>query len=155
MSDFKFSLNEQEYQAVLRKLGELSDADKKPVIKKAMSQSGRILITAGKSSFLAKNKKKTGNLYKSFTSKFKRKNTGILIGFRRGKGLGNHAHLIDRGTVDRYTKKGYFRGRIAGTDNGKTGKTFFWTDVVNTKGQEAMERIMDAVYDAVEQIKNR
>lgn len=155
MSDFKFSLNEQEYQAVMRKLGELSDAEKKPVIKKAMSQSGRILIAAGKSSFLALNKKKTGNLYRSFTSKFKKKNTGILIGFRRGKGLGNHAHLIDRGTVNRYTKKGYFRGRIAGTEHGKTGATYFWSDVVRTKGQEAMERIMDAVYEAVDSIKNR
>lgn len=160
MSDFKFSLNEQEYQAVMRKLGELADAEKKPVIKKAMSQSGRILITAGKSSFLAKNKKKTGNLYKSFTSKFKRKNTGILIGFRRGKGLGNHAHLINYPTKERWTKKGYYRGRINESGQGKngyikTGATYFWSDVVQAKGQEAMERIMDAVYDAVEQIKNR
>ena len=155
MSDFKFSLNEHEYQAVIRKLSELSDAEKKPVIRKAMSQSGKILIAAGKSSFLARNKKKTGNLYKSFTSKFKKKNTGILIGFRRGKGLGNHSHLIDRGTVDRWTKRGYFRGRIAGTDNGKTGATYFWSDVVRIKGQEAMDRIMDAVYEAVDNIKNR
>lgn len=155
MSDFKFSLNEQEYQAVIRKLGELSEAEKKPVIRQALSQSGKILIQAGKSSFLARNKKKTGNLYKSFTSKYKRKNTGILVGFRRGKGLGNHSHLIDRGTVDRYTKKGYFRGRIEGTEHGKTGKTYFWTDVVQLKGDEAMQNIMDAVYDAVDEIKNR
>lgn len=153
MGQFKFTLNEQEYQAVVRKLGELSNVEQKGVIRSALKQSGNILINAGKSSFLAKNKKKTGNLYRSFTSQYKKKNTGILIGFRRGKGLGNHAHLIDYGTVDRYTKKGYFRGRIAGTDHGKTGATYFWSDVVQAKGNEAMERIMEAVFDAVNQIK--
>lgn len=153
MGQFKFTLNEQEYQAVVRKLGELSNVEQKGVIRSALKQSGNILINAGKSSFLAKNKKKTGNLYRSFTSQYKKKNTGILIGFRRGKGLGNHAHLIDYGTVDRYTKKGYFRGRIAGTDHGKTGATYFWSDVVEAKGNEAMERIMEAVFDAVNQIK--
>jgi len=153
MGQFKFTLNEQEYQAVVRKLGELSNVEQKGVIRSALKQSGNILINAGKSSFLAKNKKKTGNLYRSFTSQYKKKNSGILIGFRRGKGLGNHAHLIDYGTVDRYTKKGYFRGRIAGTDHGKTGATYFWSDVVQAKGNEAMERIMEAVFDAVNQIK--
>lgn len=155
MSGFKFTLNEAEYQAVMRKLGELSEVEKRPVIKASMKQAGSVLINAGKSSFLSRNKKKSGNLYKSFTSKFKKKNTGILIGFRRGKDLGNHAHLIDRGTKDRYTKTGEYRGKIAGTERGKTGATYFWSDVVQAKGNEAMERIMEAVFDAVEQIKNR
>lgn len=154
MSDFKFSLNEKEYRYVMNKLSELSKAEQKPIIKSALRDSGNILITAGKSSFLARNKKKTGNLYRSFTSQLKKKNTGILIGFKRGVGMGNHSHLIDRGTVDRYTKKGYFRGRIAGSDRGKTGATYFWTDVVKVRGQEAMDNIMMAVYDAVEKIKN-
>lgn len=153
MSDFKFTLNEQEYQAVMRKLGELSSVEQRAVIRGALKDSGTILINAGKASYLTRNKKKTGNLYKSFTSQFKKKNTGILIGFKRGAGLGNHAHLIDRGTTDRYTKRGYYRGKISGNDRGKTGATYFWTDVVQAKGNEAMDRIMDAVYDAVNQIK--
>lgn len=167
MGQFKFTLNEEEYQMVMRKLGQLSTADQRAVIKTAMRQSGNILIQAGKSSFLAHNKKKTGNLYRSFTSKFKKKNSGILVGFRRGIGLGNHAHLIDKGTTHRWTLKPYidklgrsypagiYRGRINEPTNGKTGKTFFWSDVVEAKGQDAMNRIMDAVYDAVEEIKNR
>lgn len=154
MGQFKFTLNEQEYQAVVRKLGELSNVEQKGVIRSALKQSGNILINAGKSSFLAKNKKKTGNLYRSFTSQYKKKNSGILIGFRRGKGLGNHAHLINYPTKERWTKKGYYRGKIAGTERGKTGATYFWSDVVQVKGNEAMERIMEAVFDAVNQIKN-
>lgn len=155
MSDFKFTVSETEYQALIRKMEELADVDKKPVLRKAYKSGGQILITAGKSSFLEKNKKKTGNLYRSFTSKMKKKNSGILIGFRRGKGLGNHAHLIDKGTTHRFTKKGYYRGKIDDTTNGKTGKTYFWSNVVQMKGEDAMDRIINAVYDAIEEIKNR
>ena len=153
MGQFKFTLNEQEYQAVMRKLGQLSNVEQQGVIRSALKQSGNILINAGKSSYLARNKKKTGNLFRSFTSQYKKKNTGILIGFKRGPGMGNHAHLIDRGTTERYTKRGYYRGKIASTGGGKTGATYFWTDVVETKGNEAMDRIMEAVFDAVNQIK--
>lgn len=155
MSDFKFTVSEAEYQALIRKMEELADVDKKPVLRKAYKSGGQILIKAGKSSFLEKNKKKTGNLYRSFTSKMKKKNRGILIGFRRGVGLGNHAHLIDKGTTYRFTKKGYYRGKIDDASNGKTGKTFFWSNVVQMKGEDAMKRIVDAVYDAIEEIKNR
>lgn len=153
MGQFKFSLNEAEYQAVMRKLSELSKVEQKGIIKSAMKQAGNILITAGKASFLERNKKKTGNLYRSFTSQYKKKNSGILIGFRRGKGLGNHAHLINYPTKERYTKKGYYRGRIAGTENGKTGATYFWSDVVQVKGNQAMDNLMQAVFDAVNEIK--
>lgn len=172
MSDFKFTVSEAEYQALMRKMEQLADVDKKPVLRKAYKSGGKILITAGKSSFLEKNKKKTGNLYRSFTSKMKKKNSGILIGFRRGIGLGNHAHLIDRGTTHRFTQNPYvdklgrhypaglYRGKIdaAGIGSrgrGKTGKTFFWSNVVQMKGEDAMKRIVDAVYDAIEEIKNR
>lgn len=155
MSDFKFTVSEADYRALMRSLEELADIKKKPIIRQAYKSGGQILISAGKASFLSRNKKKTGNLYNSFTSKMKKKNSGILIGFRRGKGLGNHAHLIDRGTVDRYTKKGYYRGRIDGTNAGKTGKTLFWTSVVESRGQEAMNRIVSAIYDAIDEIKSR
>lgn len=160
MGNFKFTLNEAEYAAVMRKLEQLSDVEHRTVIRSAMKQAGQVLISAGKSSFLSRNKKKTGNLYRSFTSQFKKKNTGTLVGFRRGKGLGNHAHLINYGTKDRWTNKGYYRGRIDAPGPGangyiKTGKTFFWSDVVQTKGQDALDRLMEAVFDAVDEIKNR
>lgn len=154
MGQFKFTLNEQEYQAVMRKLGQLSNVEQKGVIRSALKESGNILINAGKASYLAKNKKKTGNLFRSFTSQYKKKNTGILIGFKRGPGMGNHAHLINYPTQERYTKRGYYRGKIAGTERGKTGATYFWSDVVQVKGGQAMEHLMQAVFDAVNQIKN-
>lgn len=155
MSGFKFTIDEAEYNAIVRKLDELAKPEQAKAIKTALRREGNVIIAAGKSSFKSKNKSKTGNLYRSFTSKMKRKNTGTLIGFRRGKRLGNHAHLIDKGTVDRYTKRGAYRGRIDRPDNGKRGKTFFWSDVVQVKGPEAIDNLMNAVYDAVEEIKRR
>lgn len=166
--DFKFTVNEGEYRAILAKVQMLAKIGDTATIKKAFRTGGRILISSGRSSLNSKNKKKTGNLYRSFTSNIKKKNTGILVGFKRGKGLGNHAHLIDRGTDERWAytrngkplKKPAYRGKIdeAGAGrNGyqKTGKTFFWTNVVETRGQEAMDRIVDAIYQAIDDIKNR
>lgn len=158
--DFKFTVNEADYRALMLKMQELADVNKAPVIKQAYRQGSQILIAAGKSSFLSNNKKKSGNLYRSFTNSFKKKNSGVLVGFKRGKNAGNHAHLIDKGTTDRYTKKGYYRGKIDHAGAGsrgreKTGATYFWSYVVQAKGQEAMNRIVDAIYDAINEIKSR
>lgn len=159
-NNFKFTVNEADYRALMLKMQELGDINKTPVIKQAYRQGSKILITAGKSSFLSNNKKKTGNLYRSFTNSFKKKNSGVLVGFKRGKNAGNHAHLIDKGTTDRYTKKKLYRGKIDRAGAGsrgreKTGATYFWSYIVQAKGQEAMNRIVDAIYDAINEIKNR
>lgn len=161
MGDFKFTVNEAEYARIQKALEQVSQVDQNNILKKGYKEGSKLMIVAGKASFLAHNKKHKGNLYRSFTDKLKRKKknaSGILVGFKRGKGLGNHSHLIDRGTTDRYTKKGYYRGRIDDTSTGsngkpKTGKTYFWTRVVDAKGQEAMDRIVDSVINALESIK--
>lgn len=160
MSGFKFTVSEADYMRIMRRLEELEEIQKAPVLKRAFKQGGEILLIAGKSSFLSKNKKKTGNLYRSFTTKFKKKNSGVLVGFRRGIGLGNHAHLIDKGTTHRFTKKGYYRGKIDGDGIGsrgrkKTGKTYFWSSVVDARGQEAMNRIIQAIYNSIDAIMSR
>lgn len=158
MGDFKFIVNEGDYARIMSGLKELSEIEQNVVIQHAFKQGGDMLLIAGKASFLAKNKKKTGNLLRSFTKnlKKKKKNTsGILVGFKRGKGKGNHSHLIDKGTTHRYTKKGYYRGKIDDTSNGKTGKTFFWSSVVHAKGQEAMNKVVHAIYRAIEAITGK
>lgn len=159
MSDFsfKFSVKESDYIRIQQGLSKLSDIEKNYIVTRGLKGGGEVLLVAGKASFLEKNKKKTGNLYRSFTTNFKKKKTGILVGFKRGKGLGNHAHLIDRGTTHRFTKKGYYRGKIdsAGIGSGgrmKVGKTYFWSSVVQSRGNEAMRRITDAIYRAIEAI---
>ena len=169
MGDFKFTVNEAEYARIQKALEQVSQVDQNNILKKGYKEGSKVLIAAGKTSFLTHNKKHKGNLYRSFTDKLKRKKknaSGILVGFKRGKDLGNHSHLIDRGTQDRWVftrnkkplKKPAFRGRIDAAGVGrngyqKTGKTYFWTRVVDAKGQEAMDKIVDAVIEALESIK--
>lgn len=162
MNDFKFTVNEADYARLQSALEELSEIENSVVIKQGLKQGSNTLLVAGKTSFLTYNKKKTGNLYRAFTDKLKRKKknmTGILVGFKRGAGKGNHSHLIDRGTTHRYTKSGAYRGKIdeAGisktTGRRLTGKTYFWTRVVESKGQEAMNKVTNAIFRAISAIK--
>lgn len=158
--DFVFEVSEADYARIITALDKLSDVEKSTVIKQGLKQGSTMLLTAGKTSFLSKNKKHKGNLYRSFTDKLNKKKkgiTGIFVGFRRGKGKGNHSHLIDKGTTHRFSKKGY-RGKIDQAGVGsrgrkKTGKTFFWSNTVDTKGGTAMQRVIDAVYRYLNAIK--
>ena len=153
--DFVFSVSKSDYEKINAALKKMGNIAKSNVLRQSFKQGSTLLITSGKSSFLSKNKKKTGNLYKSFTDKINKKKKsgviGIYVGFRRGKGKGNHSHLIDRGTTDRYTQKGYYRGKIDAAGVGsrgrmKTGKTYFWTNTVEDKGTDAMEKVTNAIY---------
>lgn len=161
--DFKFSVSEADYVRIQRAFEEMSEIEKNIIIKSSLKEGGDILLVAGKASFLAKNKKKTGNLYRAFTKnlKSKKKNvSGILVGFKRGAGKGNHSHLINYPTNHRYTKKGYYRGKIDKSGAGsrgrmKTGATYFWSSVVEAKGGESMDKITQAIYRAIEAIKGR
>lgn len=174
MSDFKFAfhVSEGDYIRLQRAFEQLSQIEKDVLIKKGFKQGSDLLLIAGKASLNEKNKKKSGNLYRSFTNSFKKKKTGVLVGFKRGKGKGNHAHLIDRGTTHRFTQKAYvdklgrrypaelYRGKIDSAGVGsrgrqKTGKTYFWTSVVQSKGNEAMNKITNAIFRAIDAIKNR
>ena len=159
--DFIFEVSEADYARITTNLDKLSDIEKSTVLKQGFKQGSTMLLTAGKASFLAKNKKHKGNLYRSFTDKLNKKKkgiTGIFTGFRRGKGKGNHSHLIDKGTTHRFTKKGDYRGKIdqAGVGkNGykKTGATYFWSNTVDTRGDTAMQRVVDAIYRYLNAIK--
>ena len=160
--DFVFEVNEAQYARLERALENLSEIEQSTVIKQGLKQGSTMLLTAGKTSFLSKNKKKTGNLFRAFTDKLNKKKKGIVgtyVGFRRGKNKGNHSHLIDKGTTHRFTKKGYYRGKIdqagAGKRKGytKTGKTFFWSSVVEQRGDDAMKRVTDAIFRALNAIK--
>lgn len=159
--DFVFEVNEAEYARLTSAMEQLSEIEQSAVIKHGLKQGSTMLLTAGKTSFLSKNKKKTGNLFRAFTDKLNKKKKGIVgtyVGFKRGAGKGNHSHLIDKGTTHRFTKKGYYRGKIDQAGVGsrgrkKTGKTFFWSSVVEQRGDDAMRRVTDAIFRALNAIK--
>ena len=91
---------------------------------------------------------KSEHLAHSFTYKLRNGSkslSGIRVGFSRPGG--NVAHLVDRGTVERYTKSGAYRGKIKGSH--------FWTDTRDQYGPQAMEMMMNAIEDAINKINSR
>ena len=136
----------------------MSKVDQSKAIQYALNQGMRVIVNAGKMNLSSRNNVVSGNLKKSFSLRVNKKKSYALGGFRRSaprKGIegGNHAHLVDRGTVKRYTKKGYYRGSVS-RGRPQTG-TMFWTDAVNSQGPAALNKLMDAVYDALYEIMRR
>lgn len=122
----------------------------------ALRQGARYLIRKGRLRLRQRmksgSKGVTGNLLRSFKTTVKKRNRGVLAGFKGGKGGGNHSWLIDKGTKDRYTEKGYYRGRI----HRKTGiGNKFWTDTRNSETNGAMRIVLVKLQETINNIKSR
>ena len=122
----------------------------------SLKQGARYLIRKGRLRLRQRmksgSKGVTGNLLKSFKYTVKKKNRGVLAGFKGGKGGGNHSWLIDKGTKDRYTEKGYFRGRV----HRKTGiGNKFWSDTRKSETNGAMRIVLTKLQETVNNIKSR
>lgn len=152
--DFTFELDEKDYQALQRMLTGVGDVDKRKAILASLLQGAKTIAKAGKSNLRSSNKKKTGNLLGSINTKAIRKIVSAYAGFRRsGTRKGNHAHLVDRGTAKRWTKKGYYRGSVSKSAP-YTG-TKFWTTAVQSQGPVAIKRVTDVIYDELHKITSR
>lgn len=149
----------------MRKLNQLSELEKQAVVSKGLEEGVKIFIKAGKSSFQAtKSKnphnvrmaakmaaKRGGGLAKSFSTFHRKKRTSAYAGFKRSTG-GGIAHMVDRGTGERYTSRGFYRGSVsAGSPN--TGSRF-WTNAVQNNGTRAINELMDSVEKSVKKILN-
>lgn len=149
--DLTFQIDKADYERMMRWLSELDEVDQKSVIQNALKTGAKSLQDAGKANLASRNKSITGKLKKSFGVRVVKKQSYALVGFKRPGGAA--AHLIDRGTKKRYTRQGYYRGSVSkGTPN---KGSMFWTDAVETKGPEALNRIMDAIYASLEEITRR
>lgn len=130
---------------------ELKAVDRNKAIRGGMIEGARVLVRIGKNNLRSRNDEHTGNLLQSMRWKSARNSLAVYAGFERSykfealKGVGNHAHLVDRGTKDRYTKKGYFRGKMPAS--------YFWTDTRNEGGGEAMRSIEKGIINMVENLK--
>lgn len=157
--DFSLVLDEQQYAALMKKLDILTEVEKQEVINKALKAGATLLSESGKQQLVATilhPENSTGRLFKSMNVKVMKakKNKGPVgySGFKRStkkdkSGGGNAAHLVDRGTVDRYTKKGYYRGKVKGS--------LFWTQTVQNQGDKAMDLLLNAIDEAIENIWNK
>lgn len=136
-------------QSVLKELSEVRESRKE--VKKGLSEAGKLLKKRGKERLRARlimpRKDRTGNLLKSFRHKVKKKNRGVIIGFKMSKGGGSYAHLIDKGTKSRKTEKGYRRGWVTANS--------FWSDTRESDAPKAQQIIVDHINEAIQAIKNR
>jgi len=105
----------------------LANHTKKSLLINSATKVLRPLAKTAKQNLKSRNKKKTGNLYKSIqVARFDTDNVkGAYVKARRVKGkyLGFHSHLVDRGTKDRKHKSGHRTGKVKGTK--------WWEDAVN------------------------
>lgn len=132
---------------------------------KGLQEGVKIFIKAGKSAYNAtKSKnphnvrmaakmaaKRGGGLAKSFSTFYKKKRTSAYAGFKRSTG-GGIAHMVDRGTAERYTSRMFYRGSVSkGSPN--TGSRF-WTNAVQKNGDRAINELMDSVNKSINTILN-
>ena len=152
--EFSFTFDKRRLEELQRMLGEMSDVDKRQAITASLRRTTRNMVQGGKRNLASRNKKKTGHRSKSFKTSSTKKMVVAYAGFSRsGENKGNHAHLIDRGTVKRWTKKGYYRGSVSKTSP-RTG-TKFWTDSVNAQGQKGLQNLSNTIYKELVKITRR
>lgn len=135
------------YESLQEKLSEISKfKDSSKIVRAGLKEAGRYLKKRGKSRLqnrmLSGRKGVTGTLLKSFVHKVKKRNSGVLTGFKGGKGGANHSFLISEGTVNRKTSRGLSRGR--------TRPNHFWSDTREQNAPEAMKIVQRAIHDAIE-----
>lgn len=149
MSDIKVEI--KNIERVYALVDELKGVDRNKAIRSGMIQGAKVFTRLGRKNLRARNDEHTGNLLQSMRWKSARNSLAVYAGFERSykfqalKGVGNHAHLVDRGTKDRYTKKGYYRGKMPAS--------YFWTDTRNEGGSEAMRHIERGVINMVDSLK--
>ena len=149
--ELTIELDKNDYQRAMRMLESMDKVSQKQVIQRALRTGMQTIIDAGKANLASRNKEKTGNLKRSFGIRVNRSKGYALGGHKRPAGA--HSYLIDRGTKKRYTSKGYYRGSIS-KGNPKHG-TLYWTDAVNSHGEQALNSLMNAIYQALDEIRRR
>lgn len=157
--DFTIVLDESDYNELQRRLNNLEKTDKSEIIKTSLKLGIDLIKNEGKKNLISSNHKKTGNLLKSLSSKVLKSKSAAYAGFKRSApnkkiGGANHAHLVDRGTDERWTiTNRHYTGSVS-KGNPNHG-SLFWTKAVTTKGEEARENLLNAIYNSIDKIMNR
>lgn len=142
----EFVLDVDVQRAVEYLVSELDKVDRKPVVRKGLMDAAKIFQARGKINLAARTTPFTGNLRSSFKTNFNpRYWASSWAGFYRP--TGNHAHLVDLGTKQRFTKKGLNRGKMPAT--------FFWTDARISEEKLASQAVYDGVNEAIQRIQSR
>lgn len=132
----------------------LKDFEKDKALTTGLKKSGNVFKKGGRrrlKHYMTSTDGKTGNLLKSMHVRVKKQKLGVLVGFKRP--LGNHSHLLDRGTKVRRTTKQKNRGAMpSGYSKFRIG---FWMDTYNEDLTSAKSELYNGIEQAVNRIKNR
>lgn len=150
MGDFTFIIDKGDWNYLKSIVSGLDEIDGNQVILNSLSKGMQLINNQGKANLAVSNKTKTGNLKQSIRRRQVKKKMSVYGGFGKG---GNHAHLVDRGTKDRYTKKGYYRGSVSRRK--PNHGTLFWTKAVESKGPLMMEKTLKVIYKEMDKIIRR
>lgn len=150
--DLTITLDERDLRELNRRLAGLSKTEQRKAIGNALKKGIAAIQRQGKANLAATDLHtgKKGNLKRSFAIKLDRRRSISYAGFKRPKGA--VAHLVDRGTKARYTSRGYYRGTVQ--KKGPNTGSMFWTRAVENKGTEAVNTLMNTIYDEVSRIMN-
>lgn len=134
-------------------VSELEEANKDKAIRGGLLRGAKVLERVGRMNLRQRNNEHTGNLMKSMRAKLARRQLKAYAGFERSyrlnleKGVGNHAHLVDKGTVERYTKKGSYRGIMPAS--------YFWEDTKQNSTNEVRRAIGEGVEEYVRRLTEK
>lgn len=155
----EMSINRHEWEAVKSIVSRLSDIDKDEAIRSGLKKGGERLKRGGMVRLRHRMKSgqtgKTGNLLRSFIVRVKKRVPGVLAGFKQGKNGGNHAHLVDMGTIERMRKQ---KSRKRGGRGGRTGSAsanYFWSETKTADMNKAVAAMEEGIAGFVNKIRNR
>lgn len=145
--ELTINISKEDLQRLNGILYGFSKMEKSVIIDKGLKDATAVLMAEGKRNLKQSYKtspwnKRTGRLERSFTNRINRKTVAGYAGFKRPEG--SHAHLVDSGTVDRWTKSGAYRGKVK--------PTRFWKNAVDSKANKAIETLLESVQNTLVKI---
>lgn len=129
-------------------LESLKDIERDAVVKQGLSDGAGVIRRETAKNMSQRVAVRKGNLKKSLTKRRRtiKKEPRAYVGFSRPKGA--IAHILDRGTKERYTKKTHAkRGRVT--------PRMFHTDAFEHKKEEALQVIAKSIQISIDKISSR
>lgn len=151
MADFTLQFDNSDWSKMEKIFAQLKAFDTNHTVRKGFQTAGNNIEAVGKRKVRQAILRTTGGKMNRISdasvvamtlySRYSSKKNGMWerIGFstKMSGGIGKLAHIFDRGTKERYTKKGYYRGHIFKTQAPSRG-ALGWTQTVETEGPKEM-----------------
>lgn len=157
--NFTAVFDESDYSKVMKALDGMATMSRNTIVRKSLSDGAKMFTDQGKINLRSRLKTESHNVY--MRRYMARKRGGSLMGSFRTKGIvnpkknvmkayagfnkfGHHAHLINFGTKERYKRNGQPTGKVAANE--------FWSDAFDSKNKQAMNKVIESVFEYVRQV---